>query len=146
MARIKEEEPRAASIDDLEAQAKQYIFFKKQVEYFESELKLLKEKIFEVVDTKGEIDGNGNIFVELPNEIDGVTMLQKQRRVSRKIDPQMADNLIVSKGLETELYKTIQIIDEDALMAALYEGKLTEEEVDLMYPQKIVWALILNKR
>jgi predicted RNA-binding protein associated with RNAse of E/G family len=73
-------------------------------------------------------------------------MLQKQRRVSRKIDPQMADNLIVSKGLETELYKTIQIIDEDALMAALYEGKLTEEEVDLMYPQKIVWALILNKR
>jgi hypothetical protein len=28
----------------------------------------------------------------------------------------------------------------------LYEGKLTEEEVDLMYPQKIVWALILNKR
>jgi hypothetical protein len=146
MARIKEEEPRAASIDDLEAQAKQYIFFKKQVEYFESELKLLKEKIFEVVDTKGEVDGNGNIFVELPNEIDGVTMLQKQRRVSRKIDPQMADNLIVSKGLETELYKTIQIIDEDALMAALYEGKLTEEEVDLMYPQKIVWALILNKR
>ena len=146
MARIKEEEPRAASIDDLEAQAKQYIFFKKQVEYFESELKLLKEKIFEVVDTKGEVDGNGNIFVELPNEIDGVTMLQKQRRVSRKIDPQMADNLIVSKGLETELYKTIQIIDEDALMAALYEGQLTEEEVDLMYPQKIVWALILNKR
>jgi hypothetical protein len=146
MARIKEEEPRVASVDDLEAQAKQYIFFKKQVEYFESELKLLKEKIFEVVDTKGEVDGNGNIFVELPNEIDGVTMLQKQRRVSRKIDPQMADNLIVSKGLETELYKTIQIIDEDALMAALYEGKLTEEEVDLMYPQKIVWALILNKR
>jgi hypothetical protein len=146
MSRIKEEEPRVAAIDDLEAQAKQYIFFKKQVEYFESELKLLKEKIFEVVDTKGEVDGNGNIFVELPNEIDGVTMLQKQRRVSRKIDPQMADNLIVSKGLETELYKTIQIIDEDALMAALYEGKLTEEEVDLMYPQKIVWALILNKR
>ena len=146
MARIKEEEPRVAAIDDLEAQAKQYIFFKKQVEYFESELKLLKEKIFEVVDTKGEVDSNGNVFVELPNEIDGVTMLQKQRRVSRKIDPQMADNLIVSKGLETELYKTIQIIDEDALMAALYEGKLTEEEVDLMYPQKIVWALILNKR
>ena len=146
MARIKEEEPRVPAVDDLEAQAKQYIFFKKQVEYFESELKLLKEKIFEVVDTKGEVDGNGNIFVELPNEIDGVTMLQKQKRVSRKIDPQMADNLIVSKGLETELYKTIQIIDEDALMAALYEGKLTEEEVDLMYPQKIVWALILNKR
>lgn len=146
MARVKEEEPRVPAIDDLESQAKQYIFFKKQVEYFESELKSLREKLFEDIDANGELDGSGNLFVELSTEIDGVTMLQKQKRVSRKIDPQMADNLIVSKGLETELYKTIQVIDEDALMAALYEGKLTEEEVDLMYPQKIVWALILNKR
>jgi hypothetical protein len=146
MARVKEEEPRVPAVDDLESQAKQYIFFKKQVEYFESELKSLREKLFEDIDANGEVDGSGNLFVELSSEIDGVTMLQKQKRVSRKIDPQMADNLIVSKGLENELYKTIQIIDEDALMAALYEGKLTEEEVDLMYPQKIVWALILNKR
>jgi hypothetical protein len=146
MARVKEEEPRVPAVDDLESQAKQYIFFKKQVEYFESELKSLREKLFKDIDANGEVDGSGNLFVELSSEIDGVTMLQKQKRVSRKIDPQMADNLIVSKGLENELYKTIQIIDEDALMAALYEGKLTEEEVDLMYPQKIVWALILNKR
>ena len=146
MARVKEEEPRVPAVDDLESQAKQYIFFKKQVEYFESELKSLREKLLEDIDANGEVDGSGNLFVELSSEIDGVTMLQKQKRVSRKIDPQMADNLIVSKGLENELYKTIQIIDEDALMAALYEGKLTEEEVDLMYPQKIVWALILNKR
>ena len=146
MARVKEEEPRVPAVDDFESQAKQYIFFKKRVEYFESELKSLREKLFEDIDANGEVDGRGNLFVELSSEIDGVTMLQKQKRVSRKIDPQMADNLIVSKGLENELYKTIQIIDEDALMAALYEGKLTEEEVDLMYPQKIVWALILNKR
>ena len=146
MARVKEEEPRVPAVNDLESQAKQYIFFKKQIEYFESEIKSLREKLFEDIDANGELDGSGNLFVELSTEIDGVTMLQKQKRVSRKIDPQMADNLIVSKGLETELYKTIQIIDEDALMAALYEGKLTEEEVDLMYPQKIVWALILNKR
>lgn len=146
MARVKDEEPRVPAVNDLEVQAKQYIFFKKQVEYFESELKSLREKIFEDIDAKGEVDGSGNLFVELSTEIDGVNMLQKQKRVSRKIDPQMADNLIVSKGLEQELYKTIQVIDEDALMAALYEGKLTEEEVDLMYPQKIVWALILNKR
>lgn len=146
MARVKEEEPRASEVNEFEAQAKQYIFFKKQLEYFESEIKSLREKLFEKIDTDGEVDGSGNLFVELSNDIDGVTMLQKQKRVSRKIDEQMADNLIVSKGLEKELYKTIQVIDEDALMAALYEGKLTEEEVDLMYPQKIVWALILNKR
>jgi len=145
MARIKEEQSRVAGQDDFETQARQYIFVKKQVDFFESELKKLKEQIFEHVDTSGEVDGSGNLFVELPSEIEGVKTIQKQRRVSRKINPEMADNVIMSKGLESELYKTIQIIDEDALMAALYEGKLTEEEIELMYPEKVVWALILNK-
>lgn len=145
MARVKEEESRIAGQDDFETQARQYIFVKKQMEFFESELKKLREQIFEHVDTSGEVDGSGNLFVELPSEIEGVKTIQKQRRVTRKINPEMADNLIVSKGLESELYKTIQVIDEDALMAALYEGKLTEEEIELMYPEKVVWALILNK-
>jgi hypothetical protein len=145
MARVKEEQSRVAGQDDFETQARQYIFVKKQVDFFESELKKLKEQIFEHVDTSGEVDGSGNLFVELPSEIEGVKTIQKQRRVSRKINPEMADNVIMSKGLESELYKTIQIIDEDALMAALYEGKLTEEEIELMYPEKVVWALILNK-
>lgn len=145
MARVKEEESRVAGQDDFETQARQYIFVKKQMEFFESELKKLKEQIFEHVDTSGEVDGSGNLFVELPSEIEGIKTIQKQRRVTRKINPEMADNVIASKGLESELYKTIQVIDEDALMAALYEGKLTEEEIELMYPEKVVWALILNK-
>jgi hypothetical protein len=146
MARVKEEEPRMADENDFNAQARKYIFVKKQLDFFESELKGLKEKIFENIDNNGETDGSGNLFVELDDEIEGVKMLQKQRRVSRKINPEMADNVIMSKGLEGELYKTIQVIDEDALMAALYEGKLTEEEIELMYPEKIVWALVMNKR
>jgi predicted RNA-binding protein associated with RNAse of E/G family len=48
-------------------------------------------------------------------------------------------------GLEDSLYKTIRVVDEDALMAALYEEVLTEEEVDEMYPPKVVWALVLKK-
>jgi predicted RNA-binding protein associated with RNAse of E/G family len=54
--------------------------------------------------------------------------------------------MISDKGMEEELYKTIRVVDEDALMAALYEGKLTEEEIDEMYPQKVVWALVMNKK
>lgn len=146
MPRIKSEESRIVDDNSFEASAKQYIFVKKQVDYFDSQLKSLKEKIFEHVDAAGEVDGNGNVFVELPDEIEGVRTIQKQRRVTRKIDELAADEVIVEKGLEEELYKTIRVVDEDALMAALYEGKLTEEEIDKMYPQKVVWALILNKK
>lgn len=146
MARVKAEESRIADDNSFEAQARQYIFVKKQVDYFDSQLKSLKEKIFEHVDSAGEVDGSGNLFVELPDEIEGIRTIQKQRRVTRKIDELAAEELIAEKGLEDELYKTIRVVDEDALMAALYEGKLTEEEIDKMYPQKIVWALVLNKK
>ena len=56
------------------------------------------------------------------------------------------EEIIVEKGMEEQLYKTIRVVDEDALMAALYNDELTEAEIDLMYPQKIVWALVMNKR
>jgi hypothetical protein len=146
MARVKNEESRVSGTDDFGGQARQYIFVKKQMEFFESELKTLKEKIFAHIDEEGEVDGSGNLFYEFPAEIEGVKMFQKQRRVTRKIEEGVAEQIISDKGLEDELYKTIRVVDEDALMAALYEGKLTEEEIEEMYPQKIVWALVMNKK
>ena len=56
-----------------------------------------------------------------------------------------AEEIITAHGLEDSLYKTVRVVDEDALMAALYEEVLTEEEVDEMYPPKVVWALVLKK-
>ena len=91
-------------------------------------------------------DANGNIFTELPEPVDGFVNVIKQRRVSRKINESAAERIIIEKGLEDKLYKTIRIVDEDALMAALYSDELTEAEIDDMYPEKIVWALILGKK
>jgi uncharacterized protein YebE (UPF0316 family) len=94
----------------------------------------------------GEVDDKGNIIVELPEEVNGFGAVVKQRRVSRKIDELVADEIITEKGMEEQLYKIIRVVDEDALMAALYNDELTEAEIDQMYPQKIVWALVMNKR
>ena len=146
MARIKPEEPRNIDVDDFSAQTKEYNFLKKQIEYLTSQQKELREKMFATLEERGEVDDKGNIVIELENDVDGVNTVMKQRRVSRKIDEQTADEIIASKGLEDKLYKTIQVIDEDALMACLYSDELTEEEVDMMYPQHVVWALVLNKQ
>jgi hypothetical protein len=145
MARVKDAEPRFAE-DNLEANAKEYAFLKKQIEYLEKQQKELREKLFSYIEESGEVDDKGNLLLEFDKEIEGFGSVMKQRRVSRKIDEGVADQFISNKGLEEELYKTIRVVDEDALMAALYEGKLTEEEVDEMYPQHIVWALVMNKK
>ena len=146
MARVKAEKPRTADENDLVNQTKQYSFLKAQLEYLEKQQKELREKLFSVLDVEGETDDKGNIVVELPQEVDGYVSVVKQKRVSRKVDELVADEIITAKGMEDQLYKTIRVVDEDALMAALYNEELTEEEIDQMYPQKITWALILSKK
>lgn len=145
MARVKAEETRNVDETDLVGRAKKYAFLKAQLEFLEKEQKALRTELFSVLDTDGEEDDKGNIVLELPEEVDGYTSVVKQRRVSRKIDEEKAEEIITARGMEETLYKTVRVVDEDALMAALYNDELTEAEIDEMYPQSIVWALVLKK-
>jgi hypothetical protein len=145
MARVKDKEPRSADETELIARAKKYAFLKSQLDFLDKEQKALRLELFETLDTNGEADSKGNIVLELPTEVEGYSAIVKQRRVSRKVDEAVAEEIIAEKGLEDTLYKTIRVIDEDALMAALYSDELTEEEIEKMYPQSVTWALVLQK-
>jgi uncharacterized protein YebE (UPF0316 family) len=144
MARVKATESREE--DPLIKDAREFSFLKQQIDFLEKQSKEVRERLFSQLDELGEVDDKGNIIIELPEEVNGFGAVVKQRRVSRKIDELIADEIITEKGMEDQLYKTIRVVDEDALMAALYNDELTEAEIDLMYPQKIVWALVMNKR
>ena len=145
MAKVKPADNRNTDETDLIARAKKYSFLKSQLDYLEKEQKALRVELFEVLDGEGEVDDKGNIILELPEEVDGFRSLIKQRRVTRKIDELKAEEVITAHGMEDTLYKTIRVVDEDALMAALYNEELTEAEIDEMYPQNVVWALVLKK-
>ena len=146
MPRVSKQAARTIDKDDTLSQAQQYIFYKKQVKYFQEQMKELREELFSHIEDNGEVDDKGNIIFELPQEIEGFTSMTKQRRVTRKIDEDVAFDIIDEKGLRDKLIKTVEVIDEDALMSALYSDELTEEEIDEMYPQTVVWALVMNKR
>lgn len=146
MPNIEPVEPRMTDTSDLLAQAKQYVFLKTQLDYLDKEQKALRTTVFEVIDANGEEDSKGSLVLDFPQEVNGYVSFTKQRRVSRKINEEKAEEIIQAKGLEDTLYKTIRVIDEDALMAALFGDTLTPEEVEEMYPQVITWALILNKK
>lgn len=146
MARVKQIEPSDQEEVDLITRAKKYAFLKSQMDFVEKELKELRVELFADIDDKGEPDDKGNIVLPLPQEVDGYVAAIKQRRVSRKINEAKAEEIIESKNLGDKLYKMVRVIDEDALMAALYSDELSEAEVDEMYPQSIVWALVLSKK
>lgn len=143
---IEEEGTRFENPDSLTAQVREYAKVKSSIEVMEGRSKELREKLFDAIETLGFEDDKGNLQLELDSEVEGIVRLEKQRRVSRKIDEGVAEEIISKHGLEDELYKTIRVVDEDALMAAMYQGKLTEEEVDEMFPSKVVWALMPRKK
>jgi len=147
MAKIIEEESRLPqNPDDFQAQAREYVMLKKSIEGLEARQKELREKMFEKLDAEGQEDASGNVFIELDTEIDGIRVIEKQRRTSRKLDETVAETIIAAKNLEETLYKTIRVIDEDAIMAAHYNDELTEEEIDQMFPSKVTWALMTKKK
>ena len=76
-------------------------------------------------------------------EVDGVT-LTNQRKVSNPIDVEVAEKIIKEKGLEDTCMPKKPTLDSQAIMAALYKKELTEEEIAIMFPDKVSYAFIVK--
>jgi hypothetical protein len=140
-------EPREFSNpDDPNAQITEYIRLVASIDHMDERRKELREKIFSYLEDEGFEDEKGNLQLPLANPIDGVLRIEKSGRRTRKLDEIKAEEIIESNDLGDSVYKMVRVIDEDALMAAHYEGKLTEEEIDEMFPVSVVWALRTVKK
>lgn len=141
------DEPREfANPDDTQSQIREYIKLAQAIDSLEERKKDLRTKLFELLDAEGEEDEKGNVLYQFDSPIEGVTRLEKQRRATRKLDDEKAEEIIESAGISDDVYKMVRVIDEDALMAAYYEGKVTEDQIDEMFPTTVVWALRTPKK
>ena len=146
MANLIPEEGRVVNPDDFNSQVREYIKIKRSREIFEARAKELREKLFSVLDDEGLADEKGNLQYDLENPIDGVVRLEKQRRSTRKLNEFRAEEIIEAAGLSDDVYEMKRVINEDALMAAYYQDKITEEQLDEMFPVTVAWALLTKKK
>lgn len=131
--------------DPLIQKFRDFISFKTRIDSLTKQQNKLKEELSEYVIENGQEDDRGHIRVELPEEVDGYTSIQRQRRVSMGLDMDAAILILTKKGLAERCIKSVPTIAEDEVMAALYEGKLTEQDIDTMFPKKITWAFLPTK-
>jgi len=146
MANLIPEEGRVANPDDFNSQVREYIKIKSSMEIFEARAKELREKLFAVLDEEGLEDEKGNLQFDLETPVDSVVRLEKQRRSSRKLNEFRAEEIIDEVGLGDDVYEMKRVINEDALMAAYYQDKLTEDQLDEMFPVTVTWALRTVKK
>jgi hypothetical protein len=139
--RIEEELRNVVNPDDISGQIREYVYVKKNIDAMDARAKELREKLFAHLDEEGFEDDKGNIQLELATDIDGIVRIEKQRRVTRKLNEPKADEILSELGIKDEIFVMTPVLDEDKLMAAFYEGKITEEQLDDMFPANVVWAL-----
>lgn len=146
MARVIDEPREFANPDDFDTQVREYLQVKNTAEMLDARKEDLRKNLFSHLEGSGELDDKGNYFIELPQPIDGIVRLEKQKRTIRKLDEQTAEEILKDNGLEDEIYETVRVVNEDKLMAAYYEGKISEDELERMFPAKISWALRTAKK
>lgn len=147
MAKVVEvEETRFVDPDSFEAQVSEYAKVKASIDIMETRSKELREKLMERLDLGGMEDDKGNILLDVPGAAGGIARIEKQRRATRKLNEGAAEMIIEAAGLEDSLYEMKRVINEDALMAAFYEGTITEEQLDEMFPVSVTWALRTVKK
>lgn len=121
---------------------------------FAEQYKQVKEVLFGFLESEGEEDDNGHLRLDLPEPIEGIATLVKQKRVSVKLDEKELENLLRSKTVregakEVSLYdkctKTVTVLDEDKVHAAIWEGRISEEEFEQCVERKVTWALAKEK-
>ena len=144
--RIEEEVTRISDPNDLTSQISEYVKLKASIDGLEARQSELRKKLFAAIEDGGFEDDKGNIQLELGSVIDGVYRLEKQRRTKRTLDEARAEALLEELGLADDIYEMKPVLNEDYLMAAFYEEKITEDQLEEMYPLSITWALRTVKK
>lgn len=145
MAKAIPEEKRFADPDDINSQIREYIKLKQTVDELETRTSELRKVLFAEIEQEGYEDDKGNLLLDLSG-VEGFQRLEKQRRTSRKLNEAKAEEIAAELGLTDELFEMKPVLNEDALMAAFYEEKITEEQLEEMYPLVVTWALRTVKK
>jgi hypothetical protein len=141
MARVSNTSREAKPVDITAAQIREYNMVKAEADRASKRQKELRDALMETIKYAGYVDDQGHYWLELGEEIDGVTALQGECRVSRGLDEEAAADIFAARGVEDTCYKTVQVVDQDAVYAAVFADELTEDDVDAIFPKKVVWAL-----
>jgi hypothetical protein len=127
------------------SKVRKYVSLRSRIEDLTKEQSSLKTELSTLVDNEGTPDEKGHLWYSLPEEVDGYISLQRQRRVTQKLDEDEASRTLAARGLSERCYKMVPVLDESEVMACLYEGLLTEEEIDAMFPKSVSYAFIPSK-
>jgi anion-transporting ArsA/GET3 family ATPase len=132
-------------LDRFLQEVRQYVSIKDNIDFFTKRQSEMKNRIVEQLKELGEEDSKGNVVIELDDKETKITSVIHQKRVSKSLDMEKAEQILEAKGIKDRCIVMVKSISEEEIMAAYYEGLITEEEVDAMFPSKVTYALLVKQ-
>ena len=126
---------------DFVALSTAYIRLRDQLKQLKTSHTRMRNDLLKIVGEFGYDDG-GSQALDLPKAVSGVNRLVRQRRATKNLEVSVAEGILRSKGLWDRCTVPVRVIDSDSVMAALYEGTLTEEDISAIFPEKVTYALV----
>jgi hypothetical protein len=142
MARIKDSQ--RDTVDQLTSEVIQYKTLKDEIDALTEQKNRVRDSLMETIEIVGDLDDKGNQWLELDQPVEGIEKLLRMRKVSQKVNEERALEIVREAGLEETCIKTVEVIDEDGVFAALFDKLLTEDQVENMFDKKVSWALHLK--
>jgi len=133
------------NLEELKKSARQFLALKSEMGMLADRQSELKSRMTQEIDAL-EPDDKGHRVIQFEDANLGNIKVTKQRRVSKTLDMEVADKILTDKGIKNTCIKMVPTLDEAAIMAAFYEGYLTEEDIDTMFPAKETFAFIVENK
>jgi len=131
---------------DIESLFRDFIKYKSLADDATGRASEVKSSLIEIIERLGYTDDRGHQWFDFDDEIDGYYSIQRQKRISKTLDQDIAESILSERGLYDACIKMTPVLDEDAIMACLYEGTLSDEDIDAMFPAKITYAFVPSKK
>jgi hypothetical protein len=123
----------------------QYVSLKTEIDGLTDRRDVIKKRLMAYTEEAGVANEKGSLVLEVNEESTGTRAVVKQRRVSKVFNEAKAEEILKSRGVYEKCTKTVVTLDEDAVMSAYYNNELDDEDIDTMFPEKVIWALVLEK-
>jgi uncharacterized SAM-dependent methyltransferase len=133
------------NLEDLKKNARQFLALKTEMSMLADRQSELKSRMTQEIDTL-EPDDKGHRIIAFEDATLGNIKVTKQRKVSKTLDMEVAEKILTEKGIKNTCIKMVPVLDEAAIMAAFYEGYLTESDIDTMFPAKETFAFIVDNK
>lgn len=104
----------------------------------------VRPKLIEILE-EIEPDADGHRTLILDEPVQGYGSIIYQRRVSHTPDTERIMEILEQAELVDQCTELKRMPDEEAIMTAVYDGKLPESALKEMYPMKETYAVVVKR-